>query len=129
MWHLSCTPTDANRVCHPREVIDMAYRTFVDKDGSYWQVWDSQPTRVERRVSPADRPRQSFYPWRGPERRTGADWGAKRIRSGCADEVRFLIVTAHTLTDQRERSGLRGAVLRHRDLSRACSVEGDDFAA
>ncbi len=73
MWHLSCTPTDANRVCHPREVIDMAYRTFVDKDGSYWQVWDSQPTRVERRVSPADRRRQSFYPWRGTERRTGAD--------------------------------------------------------
>ena len=51
----------------------MSYRTFVDRDGSYWQVWDSQPTKVERRVSTSDRRRQSFYPWRGDERRTGRD--------------------------------------------------------
>jgi hypothetical protein len=51
----------------------MSYRTFVDKDGSYWQVWDSQPTRVERRVSSEDRRRQRTLPWRGHERRTGID--------------------------------------------------------
>jgi len=51
----------------------MSYRTFVDKDGSYWQVWDSQPTRAERRVATADRRRSQLYPWRGSERRTGMD--------------------------------------------------------
>jgi len=51
----------------------MSYRTFVDRDGAYWQVWDSQPTKVERRVSQADRRRPGFYQWRGAERRTGAD--------------------------------------------------------
>jgi hypothetical protein len=51
----------------------MSYRTFVDKDGSYWQVWDSQPTRVERRASTGDRRRQQLFPWRGAERRTGID--------------------------------------------------------
>ena len=30
----------------------MAYRTFVDMDGFYWQVLDSQPTKVERMLSP-----------------------------------------------------------------------------
>lgn len=51
----------------------MSYRTFVDKDGSYWQVWDSQPTRVERRVTAEDRRRERTLPWRGHERRTGSD--------------------------------------------------------
>ena len=51
----------------------MSYRTFVDRDGSYWQVWDSQPTKVERRVSGEDRRRQRILPWRGAERRTGMD--------------------------------------------------------
>ncbi|HEV7388558.1 MAG TPA: hypothetical protein VGN73_08105 [Gemmatimonadaceae bacterium] len=51
----------------------MSYRTFVDRDGAYWQVWDSQPTKVERRVSSGDRRRPGFYQWRGAERRTGAD--------------------------------------------------------
>jgi hypothetical protein len=63
--------SDANRVWKPREVIDMSYRTFVDKDGSYWQVWDSQPTKVERRVSAEDRRRPRFLPWYGVERRLG----------------------------------------------------------
>jgi hypothetical protein len=49
----------------------MSYRTFVDKDGSYWQVWDSQPTKVERRVSTQDRRRPRFLPWNGVERRAG----------------------------------------------------------
>ncbi|MFL5501188.1 MAG: hypothetical protein ACJ79Q_08145 [Gemmatimonadaceae bacterium] len=49
----------------------MSYRTFVDRDGSYWQVWDSQPTRVERRA--ADRRRASVLVWRGPERRVSGD--------------------------------------------------------
>jgi hypothetical protein len=65
--------TMRNRVGRPREVIDMSYRTFVDRDGSYWQVWDSQPTKVERRVAAEDRRRQKFYPWRGAERRTGSE--------------------------------------------------------
>ena len=65
--------TEANRVSLPREVIDMSYRTFVDKDGSYWQVWDSQPTKVERRVSAEDRRRRRFLPWHGEERRIGPD--------------------------------------------------------
>lgn len=51
----------------------MAYRTFVDDDGSYWQVWDSQPTRVERRVAAADRRKQRLFPWRETERRSGQD--------------------------------------------------------
>lgn len=64
----------------PREVIDrMSYRTFVDKDGAYWQVWDSRPTKVERRIADADRRRQNF-PWRGSERRSGMDRRTVRQR-------------------------------------------------
>lgn len=56
------------------EVIDaMSYRTFVDRDGSYWQVWDSQPTRVERRAPQAERRRPRTLPWHGAERRAGTD--------------------------------------------------------
>jgi hypothetical protein len=51
----------------------MAYRTFVDRDGAYWQVWDSQPTRVERRRSAEDRRHIKRFPWRGGERRIGID--------------------------------------------------------
>jgi hypothetical protein len=51
----------------------MSYRTFLDKDGFYWQVWDSQPTRVERRASATDRRAQRFFPWNGTERRSGTD--------------------------------------------------------
>jgi hypothetical protein len=51
----------------------MAYRTFVDRDGAYWQVWDSQPTRVERRFAPGERRRPRLMPWHGTERRAGAD--------------------------------------------------------
>jgi len=51
----------------------MAYRTFVDRDGSYWQVWDSQPTKVERRLATGDRRRRPLFPWRGTERRAGID--------------------------------------------------------
>lgn len=50
----------------------MGYRTFVDRDGSYWQVWDSQPTRVERRAA-ADRRKPRLFPWRESERRSGHD--------------------------------------------------------
>jgi hypothetical protein len=51
----------------------MAYRTFVDRDGFYWQVWDSQPTKVERRLSPGDRRQPRYRPWPGAERRSGND--------------------------------------------------------
>jgi len=55
----------------------MGYRTFVDRDGSYWQVWDSQPTRVERRMT-ADRRKPRLFPWRETDRRSGQD---RRITS------------------------------------------------
>ncbi|MFN2636467.1 MAG: hypothetical protein ABR585_05545 [Gemmatimonadaceae bacterium] len=51
----------------------MAYRTFVDRDGAYWQVWDSQPTKVERRISESDRRSVRRFPWTDPERRSGVD--------------------------------------------------------
>ena len=51
----------------------MSYRTFVDKDGAYWQVWDSQPSRVERRLAADDRRHLQRFPWRGAERRSGID--------------------------------------------------------
>jgi hypothetical protein len=51
----------------------MSYRTFVDRDGAYWQVWDSQPTKVERRLSSADRRESRYGPWNGAERRSGVD--------------------------------------------------------
>ena len=56
----------------------MGYRTFVDRDGSYWQVWDSQPTRVERRAAVGDRRKTRLFPWRETERRSGQD---RRINS------------------------------------------------
>src|SRR5215212_3381638 len=62
------------RVRTPREGIKlMAYRTFVDRDGAYWQVWDSQPSRAERRQAQVDRRIARLYPWRGTERRVGTD--------------------------------------------------------
>jgi hypothetical protein len=51
----------------------MSYRTFVDRDGAYWQVWDSQPSKTERRVSAEDRRHVMRFPWRGAERRSGSD--------------------------------------------------------
>ncbi len=51
----------------------MGYRTFLDRDGSYWQVWDSQPTRVERRLRGTDRRNHKPFTWTGTERRVGAD--------------------------------------------------------
>ena len=58
----------------PREGIKlMAYRTFVDRDGAYWQVWDSQPSRAERRGGQIERRIARVAPWRGAERRSGTD--------------------------------------------------------
>jgi len=51
----------------------MSYRTFVDRDGSYWQVWDSQPTRVERRARDTERRKPRTLPWHGTERRAGVE--------------------------------------------------------
>ena len=51
----------------------MGYRTFVDRDGSYWQAWDSQPTRMERRLRGSDRRNHKPFPWTGAERRAGTD--------------------------------------------------------
>ena len=51
----------------------MGYRTFVDRNGCYWQVWDSQPTRMERRQGGNDRRFHKDSPWRGPERRAGQE--------------------------------------------------------
>lgn len=51
----------------------MGYRTFVDRNGCYWQVWDSQPTRMERRQGGNNRRFHKDSPWRGPERRAGQE--------------------------------------------------------
>jgi len=51
----------------------MSYRTFVDRDGAYWQVWDSQPSKVERRVCAEDRRHRERFAWHGAERRSGLD--------------------------------------------------------
>jgi hypothetical protein len=51
----------------------MGYRTFVDRDGSYWQVWDSQPSKVERRLRGSDRRNHKPFSWSGAERRVGSD--------------------------------------------------------
>ena len=51
----------------------MGYRTFVDSNGSYWQVWDSQPSRAERRLRGSDRRNHKPFPWKGAERRAGQD--------------------------------------------------------
>ena len=51
----------------------MSFRTFVDRNGSYWQVWDSLPTKVERRSEQAERRRPRTLPWNGAERRVGPD--------------------------------------------------------
>src|SRR4051812_818791 len=51
----------------------MAYRTFVDSNGGYWQGWGLQPAKGERRASPRDRPNLKRFPWKGTERRNGLD--------------------------------------------------------
>jgi hypothetical protein len=51
----------------------MSYRTFVDRDGAYWQVWDSQPTKMERRMCESDRRRPQYFAWGGTERRSGSE--------------------------------------------------------
>jgi len=67
-------PISNNRVTtRVRDKYQMSYRTFVDRDGAYWQVWDSQPSKMERRVSQSDRRHMVRYPWRGEERRSGED--------------------------------------------------------
>jgi hypothetical protein len=45
----------------------MAYRTFLDDNGRYWQVWESRPHSFERRKG--DR-RQFSGSWSGEERRS-----------------------------------------------------------
>ncbi|GAC1409890.1 MAG: hypothetical protein NVSMB53_03020 [Gemmatimonadaceae bacterium] len=51
----------------------MSYRTFVDRDGSYWQAWDSLPTKVERRLAGTDRRQPQRDAWRESDRRSGTD--------------------------------------------------------
>src|ERR1700682_777553 len=51
----------------------MSYRTFVDQAGCYWQVWYSQPTKVERRMNQEGRRRPQYFAWGGTERRSGRD--------------------------------------------------------
>lgn len=48
----------------------MAYRTFLDDNGRYWQVWESHPHIFERRKG--DR-RQNSGSWQGEERRAAPD--------------------------------------------------------
>lgn len=61
----------------------MAYRTFLDDNGRYWQVWESHPQVFERRR--AER-RQSAGPWNGTDRRQPNDRRqATRARSVLVD--------------------------------------------
>lgn len=46
----------------------MAYRTFIDRFGAYWQVWDVRPDRAERRSLER---RRHGVEWKGHERRVG----------------------------------------------------------
>jgi hypothetical protein len=51
----------------------MSYRTFVDNDGAYWQVWDSLPVKFERRVLSEDRRLAKSFAWHGTDRRSGLE--------------------------------------------------------
>lgn len=44
----------------------MAYRTFLDDNGRYWQVWESHPHGFERRQGER---RHSTNSWNGEDRR------------------------------------------------------------
>ena len=46
----------------------MAYRTFVDRRNTYWQVWDVRPDKIERRT--VERRRGGSGEWKGAERRS-----------------------------------------------------------
>jgi hypothetical protein len=56
----------------------MAYRTFVDDRGHYWQVWDSHPQVYERRQN--DR-RKLQIVRKGPERRVADRRSARQTRT------------------------------------------------
>ena len=101
----------------------MGYRTFVDRDGSYWQVWDSQPTRVERRSATADRRRPKYSPWRGSERRSGQDrrLNAQR-RIILAEGYGSGWLTFESLTEKRRLLPIpsRWEEMSHGDLRALC---------
>jgi hypothetical protein len=48
----------------------MAYRTFLDDNGRYWQVWESHPHVFERRKGER---RQAAGTWAGADRRKAND--------------------------------------------------------
>ncbi len=60
----------------------MAYRTFLDDNGRYWQVWESQPHGFERRRGER---RRSVLDWPGPDRRLEERRQNVRNRSVLAD--------------------------------------------
>ena len=60
----------------------MAYRTFVDENGCYWQAWESRPGGVERRRK--DR-RVSVLPFSGPDRRSSTDRRVRNARRSLLD--------------------------------------------
>ena len=60
----------------------MAYRTFLDDNGRYWQVWESHPHVFERRKSER---RQANDSWSGAERRQGDRRFGTRTRSTLVD--------------------------------------------
>ena len=101
----------------------MGYRTFVDRDGSYWQVWDSQPTKVERRNATADRRKGRYFPWHSPERRSGQD---RRITSQrritLAEGYGSGWLTFESLTEKRRLLPIpsRWEDMSHGDLRALC---------
>jgi hypothetical protein len=117
----------------------MAYRTFVDRDGAYWQVWDSQPSKVERRTNANDRRRPKYFTWGGKERRSGTDrrtvsqrritlaegYGAGWLTFESLTEKRRLIPIPSHWEDMAQ-SGLRDLCEKARPVAK---VEGSSSAA
>ena len=117
----------------------MAYKTFVDRDGAYWQVWDSQPSKVERRTSETDRRTIRRFPWTGVDRRSGVDrrtTSQRRITLGQGYGSGWL--TFESLVEKRRlvpipdqwaelsQAGLRDLCLKAKTIAR---VEGAAGAA
>ncbi len=62
----------------------MAYRTFLDDNGRYWQVWESHPHGFERRRGER---RQLDILWKGEDRRVGERRQNVRNRSVVVDTL------------------------------------------
>jgi hypothetical protein len=102
-------------------------------------VWDSQPTKVERRTSENDRRSTRRFPWKGSERRSGTDrrltsqrritlaqgYGSGWLTFESLMEKRRL-VPIPTQWEDLSQAGLRDLCLKAKAIAR---VEGATGAA